>query len=179
MKENLKKSSRLVYLISLTIISLFLFILPDRDDSLIGDPIDDFYRDQVRSYAFQYCKIEKKPGIAGLFKYMYVDKCSRLSKTIEINNIILDADAMYKTGKYSWRVNEMYKAFNEYNEENKNIQKYKIYEFDTYKKAKNYTNITMWILFIISLPLIWFSRNFSIVIVNLVMSIIKKGWKKI
>ena len=162
--------------------SLFLFILPDRDDSLIGEYIDEVVRDGVRSYGFQYCEKEKTSFFDGnnVLQSFYTDRCSPLlAKTMKIDNFNLDADTMGKTGKYDWRVNEMFKALNKYNDKHKKTKKYKLMEFDTYNKRKNYTEIIMWLLFILSIPIIWFSRNFSIIILNSFMSAIKKGWKKI
>ena len=41
------------------------------------------------------------------------------------------------------------------------------------------TKKIIWGLFFFTLPLIWFSRGFSIPIVNSIMKIFNKGWKKL
>ena len=46
-------------------------------------------------------------------------------------------------------------------------------------KATELASKITWVLFFLTIPLIWFSRGFSLPIVNNVMSLFNKGWKKL
>jgi hypothetical protein len=48
-----------------------------------------------------------------------------------------------------------------------------------YKKSQKITEVIMWVVFFLTLPLIWFTRDFSIHIVNFSISLVSKGWKKL
>ena len=181
MKDNIKKISRLSYITIMIIFSLFIFIIPDTDDSIAGNISEQILREKMKSYGFQACPIEIKKTNMEFMPYLYSEKCSPMyTKEIEINGLKLNADKMRKTNGYDPRINQMFITLNELNEENKYKFKYKMVTYrGYYEKAKRYTLFIMWASFLISLPLIWLSRNFSISIVNTIMSIFKKGWKKL
>ena len=181
MKDNIKKISRLSYITIMIIFSLFIFIIPDTDDSIAGNISEQILRENMKSYGLQACPIEIKKTNMEFMPYLYVEKCSPMyTKEIEINGLKLNADKMRKTKGYDPRINQMFITLNEWNEENKYKFKYKMVTYrGYYEKAKRYTLFIMWTSFLISLPLIWLSRNFSISIVNATMSIFKKGWKKL
>ena len=181
MKDNVKKTSRLSYIIIMIIFSLFIFIIPNTDDSIIGGYTETLLREKMKSYGFQACPIEKKKTNIGVLPYLYVEKCSPMyTKEIKISGLKLNADKMRKTKGYDPRINQMFTTFNEFNEENKFKFKYRMVTYrGYYEKAKKYTLFIMWASFLISLPLIWLSRNFSISIVNGTMKMFNKGWKKL
>ena len=135
----------------------------------------------MKSYGFQACSIKLKKSNMKVLPYFYVENCSFIyTKEIEISGLKLNADKMSKDKGYDPRINQMFDTFNEFNVKNKNKFKYKMVTYKGYyEKALKYTLFIMWTSFLISLPLIWLSRNFSISIVNAAMSIFKKGWKKL
>ena len=97
---------------------------------------------------------------------------------IKINGVILNANRMMKT--YDSDTRKKLKIFRDWNKENRTKFVYKIEAHYGYKDmAKKYTLLIMWGLFLIFLPLIWLSRNVSISILNGIMGIFKKGWKKL
>lgn len=181
MKDNIKKVSRLSYITITIIFSLFIFIIPDTDDSIAGNITEQILSEKMKSYGFQACPIKKKKTDMKFMPYLYVENCSPMyTKEIEISGLKLNADKMRKTKGYDPRINQMFITLNEWNEENKNKFKYRMVTYrGYYEKAQKYTLFIMWASFLISLPLIWLSRNFSISIVNTIMSIFKKGWKKL
>ena len=60
MKDNIKKISRLSYITIMIIFSLFIFIIPDTDDSIAGNISEQILREKMKSYGFQACPIEIK-----------------------------------------------------------------------------------------------------------------------
>ena len=181
MKDNIKKISRLSYVIIMIIFSLFIFIIPNTDDSIIGGYTETLLREKMKSYGFQACPIKKKITDMKIMPYLYVENCSPMyTKEIEISGLKLNADKMRKTKGYDPKINQMFITFNEFNEENKFKFKYRMVTYrGYYEKAQKYNLFLMWASFLISLPLIWLSRNFSISIVNGTMKMFNKGWKKL
>lgn len=181
MKNNLKKISRLSYITIMIIFSLLIFIIPNPNDSIIGSYTEDLLIEKMKSHGFQACPIKKKKTNIGVLPYLYVENCSPMyTKEIEINGLTLNADKMRKTKGYDPRINQMFTTLNEWNKKNKNKFKYRMVIYRGYfEKGQKYNSYIMWLLFLISLPLIWLSRDYSIVIMNASMKIFKKGWKKL
>ena len=180
MTNNIKKTSRLIYVIIMLIVSLFVFILPQTHRSYLGDAVEELLKEKIKTYGFQSCPVEIKKTDSEFMPYLYIPRCNKyiLSDEIKINGITLNANRMMKT--YDNVTRKKLKILRDWNKENRTKFIYKIEANYGYKEmAKKYTLLIMWGLFSISLPLIWFSRNFALFIVNITMSIFKKGWKKI
>lgn len=179
MRENIKKISRLFYLTIMLIVSLLVFILPYTNHSYLGDKVEDLLKEKIKTYGFQSCPVEIKKTDMKAMPYLYIPRCKYvLADEIKINGVILNANRMMKT--YDSDTRKKLKIFRDWNKENRTKFVYKIESHYGYKDmAKKYTLLIMWGLFLIFLPLIWLSRNVSISILNGIMGIFKKGWKKL
>mgnify|MGYP000856130793 CR=1 FL=1 len=173
-KESVKKTSRFIYVIIFVTVSAFTFILPRTDRSLFGDFSYDFLKETVFTVAyFKVCKA-RGVGCAPTF----IDGVYAL-REVNIYGLTISAES-YRTKHYlkflkvkdpNWR--EKSRALNKWNEST--LDKY--YKPSTLvKRGLNTTNtILNYFLFLISIPLIWYTRNLSILFVNL----IKGSWKKV
>ena len=175
-KENKRKIYRLTFVCVFVLISFFSFVFPRHDRSWFGDFSHDFIGDVILTVSyFDVCKGSRfncAPVFIG---------APLAPKQLNLNGIVVSAKDFrrkkYFKGGYDPSKNKIYKALNEWNE--KNTKKY--YPKQTIDKKKlNKTNLILnYLLFFISLGLIWSYRNFSITIVNSLASIVSKGWKKL
>lgn len=169
MTNNIKKTSRLIYVILLCIISYTLLIGSHSPNySLIGDPINHSLRDSLTNHFFIACY--KKKYRKNIFK----KECFAKKTTLQIKGQLVHI-------KNYWRDPQQSKALKEFNNDanRKYTWKYHNDSDKAHYKSNKLTPKIMWALFFLTLPFIWFSRNFSLFIVNITMSIFKKGWKKI
>jgi len=179
-KENIKKTARLFYVTIMLIFSVFIFIFPETDDSYLGDKVEDLLKEKIKTYGFQSCPVEIKKTTITFLPNLYIPRCNKyvLADEIKINGVTLNANRMMKT--YDSDTRKKLKIFRDWNKENRTKFIYKIEANFGYKEmAKKYTLLIMWALFLITIPLIWISRNVSISIVNGIMGIFKKGWTKL
>ena len=180
MKDNIKKTARLSYVVIMLIFSLFIFILPETDDSYFGDEVEVLLKEKLKNYGFQSCPIEIEKTKMKFLPYLYIPRCNKyiLADEIKINGVTLNANRMMKT--YDSDTIKKLKIFRDWNKKNRTKFIYKIEANFGYKEmAKKYTLLIMWALFLITIPIIWISRNVSISIVNGIMGIFKKGWTKL
>lgn len=169
MKENIKKITRLSYVVLLCVISYAMLIGSGNSlYSPIGSSVSKALQKSLTNHFFLACyKKEYR-------KNYYIKECFNRKETLQIKGQIVNVNN-YHQYPLDW------KAFKEFNNDN-NIKYTWEYSNDrklAYYKSNKLTPKIMWPLFIITLPLIWFSRNFSISIVNSTMSVFKKGWKKL
>jgi hypothetical protein len=174
-RENIKKISRLGYVIILFIFS-YLFFIGDRFTyySPAGQPI---YRGLTKIFTEHYfvsCRqVKISEAQSPFFPAMFEKRCSGPEKSIEIDNIIIFPNTMMNP--------QQSEAFTKFN--NNPNRKY-TYEYSNnrnyaLKKSEKITEVIMWIVFFLTLPLIWFTRDFSIRIVNFSVNLVSKGWKKL
>ena len=174
-RENIKKISRLGYVIILFIFSYLFFIGNSFTYySPAGQPI---YRGLTKIFTEHYfvsCRqVKISEAQSPFFPAMFEKRCSGPEKSIEIDNIIIFPNTMMNP--------QQSEAFTKFN--NNPNRKY-TYEYSNnrnyaLKKSEKITEVIMWIVFFLTLPLIWFTRDFSIRIVNFSISLVSKGWKKI
>jgi hypothetical protein len=174
-RENIKKISRLGYVIILFIFSYLFFIGNSFTYySPAGQPI---YRGLTKIFTEHYfvsCRqVKISEAQSPFFPAMFEKRCSGPEKSIEIDNIIIFPNTMMNP--------QQSEAFTKFN--NNPNRKY-TYEYSNnrnyaLKKSEKITEVIMWIVFFLTLPLIWFTRDFSIRIVNFSISLVSKGWKKL
>ena len=174
-RENIKKISRLGYVIILFIFSYLFFIGNSFTYySPAGQPI---YRGLTKIFTEHYfvsCRqVKISEAQSPFFPAMFEKRCSGPEKSIEIDNIIIFPNTMMNP--------QQSEAFTKFN--NNPNRKY-TYEYSNnrnyaLKKSEKITEVIMWIVFFLTLPLIWFTRDFSILIVNFSISLVSKGWKKL
>jgi len=174
-RENIKKISRLGYVIILFIFSYLFFIGNSFTYySPAGQPI---YRGLTKIFTEHYfvsCRqVKISEAQSPFFPAMFEKRCSGIEKSIEIDNIIIFPNTMMNP--------QQSEAFTKFN--NNPNRKY-TYEYSNnrnyaLKKSEKITEVIMWIVFFLTLPLIWFTRDFSIRIVNFSVNLVSKGWKKL
>ena len=181
MKENIKKTCMLIYILTFIVISSFSFVIPNTNKSWIGNPLYRYlWKNIYADHLFLKCKYYDS---ATLYdgRPIPIERCPpwNMVKNIKIYGIIINADKYMKpldrsATEYE-RKNQGHILIEKFNKQNKNVAK--IYHHIVYdsKGALKTTLISMWLAFVFSLPLIWISRNISISIASL----ITKGWKKI
>jgi len=175
-RENKKKISRLCYVIIFFILSHSIFIGNSWTYySFAGEPV---YRGLTKIFTQHYfvtCRqikiSEAKPPFFPL--PTFEKRCGGPEKSIEINNVIIFPNTMMTV--------QQSEAFTNFNNNPKNNFTYQYSNNENFarREAEKITNIVIWTVFILSLPLIWFTRNFSIRIVNFFISLVSKGWKRL
>jgi|LakMenEpi03Aug12_release.lakeMendotaPanAssembly.Ray.scaffolds.fasta_scaffold191950_4 hypothetical protein len=169
--EEIKKIRRLSYVIILTILSYYIFLTSYPKDNLLGKQIYKyFYSINFEPY-FKLCLKQK-------YLELLIDRqCSGREKSIKINNVVIYP----KLRIYDQKQSEELEKFNS-DPKNRYEYKYDDNQFEAHDKAIKITEIFMWLIFLLSLPIIWLSRDLSIygiTIINKVVKIISKGWNKI
>lgn len=177
-KENQKKIYRLIFVCVFVIISFFSFVIPRHDRSWFGSFSYDFIGDVFLTVSyFDVCEGSR-------YKCAPVFIGAPLApKKLNLNGTIVKAEDFrrkkYFRGSYDPNINKSYEALNKWNEKNpKNILYFPKQTIDK-NRVKNANLVLNYLLFVISLGLIWSYRNFSITIVNSLASIVNKGWKKL
>ena len=171
MKENIKKTCRLIYIITLVVVSLFSFVIPNTYKSWVGDLfVHDLYKNAYTEYYFQKCEYNE------IYNSYYENCYSNPTrvKNISIGGTTINAKKYQKRGTDQYHSTN-HKIIKKFNEQNKNVAVIKNLDVTDDEASYKATLISMWLAFIISLPLIWISRNTSISIVSLII----KVWKKI
>ena len=175
-RENIKKVSRLGYVIILFVCSYLFFIGNSFTYySPVGETIHNGLTKIFTEHYFVSCRqVKISEPTPPFFGAMYEKKCSGPEKSIEIDNLIIFPNTFYSNPQHNEALNKF----------NKNPDRKYTYEYSSnrdyaYKKSQKITEVIMWIVFFLTLPLIWFTRDFSIHIVNYSVSLVSKGWKKL
>jgi len=174
-RENIKKISRLGYVIILFICSYLFFIGNSYTYySPVGESLQRGLTKIFTEYYFVSCRqVKISEARPPFLPAMFEKRCSGPEKSIEIDNIIIFPNTMMNP--------QQSEAFTKFN--NNPNRKY-TYEYSNnrnyaLKKSEKITEVIMWIVFFLTLPLIWFTRDFSIRIVNFSVNLVSKGWKKL
>jgi len=174
-RENIKKISRLGYVIILFICSYLFFIGNSYTYySPAGESLQRGLTKIFTEHYFVSCRqVKISEAQSPFFPAMFEKRCSGPEKSIEIDNIIIFPNTMMNP--------QQSEAFTKFN--NNPNRKY-TYEYSNnrnyaLKKSEKITEVIMWIVFFLTLPLIWFTRDFSIRIVNFSVNLVSKGWKKL
>lgn len=171
--EEIKKIRRLSYVIIMTMLSYYIFLTSYPKDNLLGKQIYKyFYSINFEPY-FKSCLKQK------YLELMIDRQCSGREKSIKINNIVI-----YPKVGISNSLSEERDELLKFNSDPKNRYEYKYDDnhSEAHDKAIKITEIFMWVIFLLSLPIIWLTRDLSIygiTIINKVVKLISKGWKKI
>ena len=174
-RENIKKVSRLGYVVILFICSYLFFI---GNSYTYYSPAGESLRKGLTSifteHYFVSCRQVKISEARPPFvPAMFEKRCSGIEKSIEIDNVIIFPNTMMNPQQ-----SEAFTKFNN-NPDRKYTYQYSNNRDYAYKKSQKITEVIMWIVFFLTLPLIWFTRDFSIRIVNFSISLVSKGWKKL
>ena len=175
-RENIKKISRLGYVIILFICSYLFFIGNSYTYySPAGETVQRGLTSIFTEHYFVSCRqVKISEARPPFLPAMFEKRCSGIEKSIEIDNLIIFPNTFYSNPQHNEALNKF----------NKNPDRKYTYEYSSnrdyaYKKSQKITEVIMWIVFFLTLPLIWFTRDFSIHIVNFSVSLVSKGWKKL
>jgi hypothetical protein len=174
-RENIKKISRLGYVIIFFICSYLLFIGNSYTYySPAGEPVQRGLTSIFTEHYFVSCRqVKISEAQSPFFPAMFEKRCSGIEKSIEIDNVIIFPNTMMNPQQ-----SEAFTKFNN-NPDRKYTYQYSNNRDYAYKKSQKITEVIMWIVFFLTLPLIWFTRDFSIRVVNFSISLVSKGWKKL
>ena len=173
-RENIKKISRLGYVIILFVCS-YLFFIGEGSSyySTAGKSVQRGLTSIFTEHYFVSCRQVKISEAQPPFPPLFGKRCSSPEKSIEIDNYII-----YPNTIMTIQQSEAFRKFNS-NPDRKYTYEYSNNRNYAYEKSKKITEVIMWILFFLTIPLIWFTRDFSIHIVNFSISLVSKGWKKL
>jgi len=174
-RENIKKVSRLGYVVILFICSYLFFIGNSYTYySPAGEPVQRGLTSIFTEHYFVSCRqVKISEARPPFLPAMFEKRCSGIEKSIEIDNVIIFPNTMMNPQQ-----SEAFTKFNN-NPDRKYTYQYSNNRDYAYKKSQKITEVIMWIVFFLTLPLIWFTRDFSIRIVNFSISLVSKGWKKL
>ena len=174
-RENIKKISRLGYVVILFICSYLFFIGNSYTYySPAGEPVQRGLTSIFTEHYFVSCRqVKISEARPPFLPAMFEKRCSGIEKSIEIDNVIIFPNTMMNPQQ-----SEAFTKFNN-NPDRKYTYQYSNNRDYAYKKSQKITEVIMWIVFFLTLPLIWFTRDFSIHIVNFSISLVSKGWKKL
>ena len=174
-RENIKKVSRLGYVVILFICSYLFFIGNSYTYySPAGEPVQRGLTSIFTEHYFVSCRqVKISEARPPFLPAMFEKRCSGIEKSIEIDNVIIFPNTMMNPQQ-----SESFTKFNN-NPDRKYTYQYSNNRDYAYKKSQKITEVIMWIVFFLTLPLIWFTRDFSIRIVNFSISLVSKGWKKL
>jgi hypothetical protein len=174
-RENIKKVSRLGYVVILFICSYLFFIGNSYTYySPAGEPLQRGLTSIFTEHYFVSCRqVKISEARPPFLPAMFEKRCSGIEKSIEIDNVIIFPNTMMNPQQ-----SEAFTKFNN-NPDRKYTYQYSNNRDYAYKKSQKITEVIMWIVFFLTLPLIWFTRDFSIRIVNFSISLVSKGWKKL
>jgi hypothetical protein len=174
-RENIKKVSRLGYVVIFFICSYLFFIGNSYTYySPAGEPVQRGLTSIFTEHYFVSCRqVKISEARPPFLPAMFEKRCSGIEKSIEIDNVIIFPNTMMNPQQ-----SEAFTKFNN-NPDRKYTYQYSNNRDYAYKKSQKITEVIMWIVFFLTLPLIWFTRDFSILIVNFSISLVSKGWKKL
>ena len=177
-KNNQRKTYRLIFVCIFVLMSLFSFVFPKHDESWFGDFSNEFLGDTIFTVSyFDVCK-----GSRYNCDVVFIG-APLAPKVLNLNGTIVPAEDFrrkkYLKGRYDPWKNKSYEALNKWNEGNPKNIIYNPRQLIEKKKLKITNLILNYFLFIISVTLIWFKRDFSITIVNSIASLVSKGWKRL
>ena len=177
-KENQRKIYRLFFVSIFVLISFFSFVFPRHDRSWFGEFSNEFLGDVIFTISyFDVCENTRfncRPVLIG---------APLAPKVLNLNGVSVPAEDFrrkkYFSGGYDPRINKSYEALNKWNKQNPKKILYKPQQLIEKKKLKTTNLILNYFLFIVSVSLIWFKRDFGITIANSLASVVLKGWKKL
>ena len=167
-ESNLQKILKLSYVIIFALLSYYILIGSKYDRKSVYDRVDKIVQNSITNHWFKEC-LEDNIKEIGCKPTRY--------KKFQVNGRWISADIHHKRSGIM-----EYIARNEYNKSKKPGELKLVYFNDSRRAfylSRPITKKIIWGLFILTLPLIWFSRGFSLSVVNSIMKLFNKGWKKL
>ena len=169
----MKKISRLSYVIIFCSLS-YIFLIGKGSSyySTAGELVYDALTNYFTKYSYKVCTKTSIEERIQQRKNIFPDECFDNKFIIEIDNVKINANDLTL---------EEIGYVKKFNDDPKNKFVYRLTNNSqgALIQAQRPTSIIMWSLFLLSLPLIWFSRDFSIIIVNFCVRLVSGGWKKL
>jgi len=167
--SNLQKILKLSYVIILALLSYYILIGSKYEKKSVFKRVNTIVKESITNHWFLEC-LEDTISQGGCDPTRH--------KKFLINGRWISADIHHKRSGIG-----EYIARQKYNKTKKKGQLKLVYFNDERKRAyylaPPITKKITWGLFILTLPLIWFSRGISLPVVNSIMKIFNKGWKKL
>ena len=161
-KSNTKKITKLVYFLILTGLSYYFLVGSLYKNNSIPNWTHNIITTLTTKHWYEKCPSNFISG-----------GCRGKYEKIEIGGKKISAK--------HWTV-ENSQLIRAYNSTRKSDEFKIVYNTDRLIASENAMDLnekTIWFIFLITLPLIWFTRQFSVPILNTTMKTINKGWKKI
>ena len=167
-KSNLQKILKLSYVIIFTLLSYYILIGSKYENESVYDRVDKIVQNSITNHWFKECLEDNIKEIGC--------KPTRYEK-FQVNGRWINAYNQHKRDGI-----RDYIARKEYNKSKKPGELILVYFNDSrrsYYLSPPITKKIIWGLFFLTLPLIWFSRGISLPVVNSIMKLFNKGWKKL
>ena len=166
--SNLQKILKLSYVTIFALLSYYILIGSKYDRKSVYDRVDKIVQNSITKHWYKECLEDNIKEIGCL--------PSRFEKFNMNGRWVTAENETKKSGLRD------YIARQEYNKTKKSNELKLVYFNDSrraYYLSPPITKKIIWCLFILTLPLIWFSRGFSLSVVNSIMKLFNKGWKKL
>ena len=166
--SNLQKILKLSYVIIFALLSYYILIGSKYDRKSVYDRVDKIVQNSITNHWYKECLVDNIQEIGCL---------PRSFEKFNINGRWVSAENESKRSGLG-----DYVARQKYNKTKKEGRLRLVYFNDSrkaYYLSPPITKKIIWGLFILTLPLIWFSRGVSLPVVNSIMKIFNKGWKKL
>jgi|SaaInlStandDraft_5_1057022.scaffolds.fasta_scaffold70453_3 hypothetical protein len=167
-KSNLQKITKLSYAFILACLSYYFLVGSIHKNNSIPDLIKDVLLKKLTKEWYQKC-----PNNMNRYRY---NSCEpRRYTAVELGMRIIYVE------NHSYQDLLDIEEWNKHRRPDEFIWVYKDDEYGVSmsRKYKSLTKQIIWIIFLLTLPIIWFSRGLSIPILNSITSAINKGWNKI
>ena len=167
-KSNIQKILKLSYVIIFTLLSYYILIGSKYERKSVYDRVDKIVQSSITNHWFKECLVDNIEEIGCL---------PTRHKKFQINGRWISADIHHKrSGIFE------YGARQNYNKTKKEGRLKLVYFNDSrraYYLSPPISKKIIWGLFFLTLPLIWFSRGISLPVVNSIMKLFNKGWRKL
>ena len=167
-KSNPQKILKLSYVIIFTLLSYYILIGSKYERKSVYDRVDKIVQSSITNHWFKECLVDNIEEIGCL---------PTRHKKFQINGRWISADIHHKrSGIFE------YGARQNYNKTKKEGRLKLVYFNDSrraYYLSPPISKKIIWGLFFLTLPLIWFSRGISLPVVNSIMKLFNKGWRKL
>ena len=162
-KSNLQKITKLSYVIIFTVLSYYIFVGSKYKTDSINDLIREVITNKLTNHWYSKCPANETMS----------SKCTGRYEVIEIDGVKIDVNNWTQPTsqiRSKWNKQREYSEFKWIYFNDKSLAR---------DKAWDPADKITWALFLLTLPVVWFSRGFAIPIVNSTMKVFNKGWKKL
>ena len=167
--SNLQKILKLSYVIIFALLSYYILIGSKYERKSVYDRVNKIVQSSITNHWYKECLVDNIQEIGCL---------PRSFEKFNINGRWVSAENESKRSGLG-----DYVARQKYNKTKKEGRLKLVYFNDERKRAyylaPPITKKIIWGLFILTLPLIWFSRGVSLPVVNSIMKLFNKGWRKL